>query len=266
MKIAVCIKAVPDPNQFGKIKIDPVKKTLIREGIDTVINPSDLHAIELAMQLKEKFSAEVSLFTMGPNYVDKQIREGLSYGADNAYLMSDRAFGGADTLATSYVLACGIRKAGDYDLIIAGNESADGATTHVPSQIGEWMNIPHIMEVVNCEFEDETTAIVRKKADDNFINFRVKLPAVLAVNKSINKVRLPNIKGIMSAKRKPLTVLGRADFDDMNDAYLGLSGSPTQNGDLKTISYARECEEIKGSSQDIAKAILEKLRPVVETL
>ena len=130
MKIAVCIKAVPDPNKTSDIRFDPETKNVIRDNLEMVINPTDLHAIELAVSLKEQHTAEVTVFSMGPPSTQKQLREALSYGIDEAVLLSDRAFGGADSLATSYTLAQSIRTCGDYDLVIVGNESSDGGTTN----------------------------------------------------------------------------------------------------------------------------------------
>lgn len=266
LNIVVCVKSVPNPEQYNNIIIDPVTKTLIRDSMSSVINPSDLHAIELAMQLKEKYGAEITLISMGPCDVEKQIRDGLSYGADQAYLLSDKRFGGADTLATSYCLAQGIQKIGKVDLILAGNESADGATTHVPSQIGEWLNLPHIMEVVDFDMCDDGSANVRKKSDNNYYDFKIQLPAVIAVSKSINNVRYPNMKGILSAKRKNITVLSVDDFEDLDERYVGLNGSPTKSGELKVVSFERNSTQLSGTSEEIAKAILKNIQPVINNL
>ena len=263
MKIAVCIKAVPDPNKTSDIRFDPETKNVIRDNLEMVINPTDLHAIELAVSLKEQHTAEVTVFSMGPPSTQKQLREALSYGIDEAVLLSDRAFGGADSLATSYTLAQSIRTCGDYDLVIVGNESSDGGTTNVPSQLGEWIGIPHMMEVVKCDYSGGDRISVRKKMDDDFMDFDVQLPAVIAVSKVINKVRYPNIKGIMTAKKKPLRILDKTSLDLLNPDYIGAAGSPTRNGELKELSFSRECEEFTGTPEEIAKSILAKIRPMV---
>ncbi|MBR0159777.1 MAG: electron transfer flavoprotein subunit beta/FixA family protein [Oscillospiraceae bacterium] len=262
MRIAVCIKSVPDPNKTSDIKFDPVTKNVIRDNLEMVINPTDLHAIELAMTLKERTGAEVVLFSMGPPAAQKQLRDGLSYGTDSAYLLSDRAFGGADSLATAYTLAKAIAYTGPFDLILTGNESSDGGTTQVASQLGEWLGLPHLMEIVKAEYTDGSMK-VQKKMDDDFADFEVALPAVLAVSKAVNKVRYPNIKGIMQAKKKPLTVLGAADLPGFEAHNAGSAGSPTSNGDLLEFSFERGCVEYAGTPEEIAKQILDRIRPYI---
>lgn len=131
---------------------------------------------------------------------------------------------------------------------------------HVPSQLGEWMGLPHLIEVVGCELQQDGTLDVRKKMDENYMDFQVKLPAVIAVSKSINTVRYPNIRGIMAAKKKPLTVFSCAELDDLDPALAGMSGSPTRNGELKEFSFSRNCEELTGTPEEIAQTILAKLR------
>lgn len=263
LNIAVCVKSVPDPQQYSCIRLDPTTKTLVREGVDSVVNPVDKNAVELAIQLKEQVGGRVTLISMGPPDAQKQLRECLAYGANEAVLLSDRRFGGADTLATSYALSQGIKKAGTFDLILAGNESADGATTHVPSQIGEWLGIPHIMDVIGFTLTEDKTAVVRKKAEGMYYDFEVRLPVVIAVSKEINKVRTPNMKGILSAKRKPLSVYTAEDFPEIDPDAIGLSGSPTQNGELHEVSFGRQAKQIKGSAEEIAEEIYSIIKPII---
>ena len=141
MNIAVCIKSVPDPQYYEKITIDPESKRLVRDGIPAIINEADLHAMEAALRLKEACGGEIIVISMGPPAAKKQLVEALAMGADRAFLISDRKVGGADSLATSYTLAKTIETTGQYDVIFTGSESADGATAHVPSQIGVWMGM-----------------------------------------------------------------------------------------------------------------------------
>lgn len=249
MKIAVCMKAVPNSEQYDKIKLDPVKKTIVRDGIDTVINTADLHAIELAMQLKEKHGGKVTLVSMGPSNAVPKLREGLSYGCDEAYLISDRKFGGADSLATSYTLAKSLEKIGSFDLILLGNASEDGATAHVPSQLGELMNLPHLTDITAFEMESETQVRVKKSIGNGIAEFQVELPAVIGVDRKINKVRHPNVMGIFTAKNKPLTTLTAESFDNLDESKLGLVGSPTQPGEYRDIEYGRECLELKDATE-----------------
>ena len=141
MNIIVCIKQVPDTNE---VKLDPVKGTLIRDGVPIIIDPDEKALLEAALQLKEQTGATIKVVSMGPPQADAALREALAMGADEAYLISDRAFGGADTLATSYTVATGIKKVGDYDLIIAGRQAIDGDTAQVGPQIAEWLGIPNV--------------------------------------------------------------------------------------------------------------------------
>ena len=145
MNIAVCVKPVPDSKQYEKITIDPVTKTWNRCGIPMIIGDLDKHALEAALSLRDTFQGKVTVFSMAPETTKENVLEALGMGADEAYLLSDRAFAGADTLATSHTLAAAISKTGPYDLIITGNESDDGSTGQVSAQIGEWLGIPHIM-------------------------------------------------------------------------------------------------------------------------
>lgn len=252
LNIAVCMKAVPNSEQYDKIKLDPVRKTVVREGIDSVINSADLHAIELAMQLKEKAGGKVTLISMGPSSAQVQLREGLSYGCDGAYLISDRKFGGADSLATSYTLAASIEKIGTFDLILLGNVSEDGATAHVPSQLGELLNLPHITDVVGFEIADEAAVNVKKETGNAIQEYRVELPAVFGIDRKLNQVRRPSVMGIFSAKNKPLTTLTAADFENLDESRLGLAGSPTQAGSYRDVQYGRECVELKDAADLLA--------------
>lgn len=249
LKIAVCIKVVPNPDQYNLIQLNPETKTLIRSGVDSVINSADLHAIELALQLKATYGGRITLISMGPNSIEPQLREGLSYGCDEAVLVSDRKFGGADSLATSYTLAETVRKLGGFDLILLGNASEDGATAHVPSQLGELLELPHITDVSAFEVENETCVRVKKEVGGAIHEYRVSLPAVFGVTRRLNKVRHPSVMGIFGAKNKPLVTLTAADFDGMDESRLGLTGSPTQPGEYRNVTHSRTCKELSGVAE-----------------
>ena len=262
MKIAVCVKSVPDPDYYDQIVIDPINKTLQRAGIPAVINVSDKHAIEAALQLKEKHGGEITLISMGPPAVEQQLREALAMGADEAFLLSDRKVGGADTLATSYALSKVIEKTGPYDLILAGNESADGATSHVPSQIGEWLGIGSLCSVLSVDMDgDNFTAT--KKFENGTAKFCLSSPCVIAVNQRINKVRLTNMMAILKAKKKPLTVFSAADLPDLDEQYIGLSGSPTQNGELHMVESTKSCTMLEGTEEETAVMIYDRIKQFV---
>lgn len=263
MNIAVCIKSVPDPDYYDQIKIDPVNKTLQRAGIPAVINVADKHAIEAALQLKEKYGGEITVVSMGPPSVEQQLREALAMGADRAFLISDRKVGGADTLATSYVLSKLLEKTGSYDLILAGNESADGATSHVPAQIAEWMNIGHVCSTQSIQMENENF-IAAKKFENGTAIFKLQIPCVVAVNHRINKVRLTNMMAVLKAKKKPLTVLNAADIEDLNEDFIGLKGSPTQNGELHMVESTKNCKMLEGNEEEAAELIAEKIKSLLK--
>lgn len=252
MKIAVCLKVAPNPDQYNLIKLDPETKTLVREGIDSVISSTDLHAIELALQLKSKFGGSISLISMGPPSNAKQLREGLSYGCDNAWLLSDRKLGGADALATSYTLYKGIEKAGGFDLVLLGNASDDGSTAHVPSQLGEWLGLPHVTDVLSFEMDTPEYALVKKELDNGVNEYKVTLPAVIGVTKRLNKVRHPSVMGIFQAKNKPMTVLAADDMEGLDEGRIGLAGSPTQAAGYRDVAFGRECVEIEGKDAEKA--------------
>lgn len=263
INIAVCIKSVPNPDYYNRMTIDPVKKTLVREGIPSVINETDMHALELALSLREKFGGEVTVVSMAPPEAKEQLFEALAFGADKAYLLSDRRVGGADTLATSYTLSVLLKSIGKFDLILAGNESADGATAHVPSQLGEWLAMPHMTDAVNLTMESETIVQVTKQLENGCANYKIKLPAVIAVKKKINEVRYLTAKGILTAKNKPIKILNRDDLLDLDDALIGYEGSPTQAGKLVTVEYKRNGELIEGNEEKIAETILEKINAII---
>jgi electron transfer flavoprotein beta subunit len=258
LNIAVCVKPVPDSEYYDKITIDPKTKRVNREGIPTIINTMDKHAIEAALQLKEKNGGKVTVFTMAPDSAVENLRRVLAMGVDEAFLCSDRALGGADTWATSYTLYKAIEKTGKYDIILLGNETEDGGTAQVPSQLGEWMSLPHITNVMSINHEGEAV-IVERKTDNGRIRYKMALPAVLAVIREINEPRIPNVMGILKAKNKPLTIFRVEDLD-VNPDFIGLVGSPTQPGDIFAPDMSRKSEEIAGEPEEIADRIIAEIK------
>jgi electron transfer flavoprotein beta subunit len=278
LSIAVCIKPVPDPAHYDKIRIDPVRKTVVREGIPTIINPSDKHAIEAALQLRGEGDT-VTVITMAPPNAAETLRDALAMGADAAILLTDRAFAGADTWATSYTLAAGLRKAGVFDIVVTGTESADGATTQVPAQLAEWLGWPHLWNVVKIEkigaeslkvrtkAENEWSdyqiglpcLLVRTKAENEWSDYQIGLPCLLAVSRESNKPRLTSLMGVMKAKKKSLTVWTRADLD-VEDGSLGIGGSPTQPGAIFEPEMGRKGIALTGDAEEIVNVLVEKLR------
>ncbi|HJA99405.1 MAG TPA: electron transfer flavoprotein subunit beta/FixA family protein [Candidatus Alistipes avicola] len=223
MKIVVCIKQVPDTTE---IKLDPVKGTMIREGVPSIMNPDDKGGLEMALQLKDKFGAEVTVLTMGPMQAEAILREAFAMGADKAILLSDRKFAGADTLATSNTLA-GALRALDYDLIITGRQAIDGDTAQVGPQIAEHLDLPQVTYVEDLQFDGKKTFTVRKATEDGYQILEVDAPCVLTVLSSANKARYMSVRGIVEAFDKPIETWG---FDNItvDESKIGLNGSPTR--------------------------------------
>ncbi|MBR5984105.1 MAG: electron transfer flavoprotein subunit beta/FixA family protein [Bacteroidales bacterium] len=257
MNIAVCVKPVPDSKYYDQIKIDPVTKTWDRSGIPTVISDLDKHALEAAISIKEKHGGKVAVFTMAPPTMKDTIMQALGMGANEAYLISDRAFAGSDTLATSNILAAAIRKAGNFDLVITGNESDDGSTAQVSAQLGEWLEMPHVMNVTKIDC-DGNSIFVTAKQDNGSIDYEIGLPAVVGVTRKVNKPRFVSIMGLMKAKQKPFNVFTANDIEpDPN--FVGLKGSPTQPGGIASPEMGRKSEKIDGTPEEIAKRIVDEL-------
>lgn len=257
--IAVCIKPVPDPQYYDKITINPVTKTITREGIPTIINPVDKNALEAALQVREKSGGRVTVITMAPPNARENLREALAMGADEAVLLSDRAFAGADTLATSYTLARGLIKTGSFNLIFTGTESADGATSQVPAQLAEWLEMAHLWNVREFSVNDSGEIKAKIKIENGSIEYLVKMPALLAVSRDINKPRYTSIMGVMKAGKKPLTVYGSSDLE-LDSAFIGLKGSPTQPGNIYTPSLGRKGRLVEGDPEEIAAFLVSRIR------
>ncbi len=222
MKIVVCLKQVPDTNQ---VKIDPVTGTLVREGVPSIINPEDKNALEEALRLKDENGATVTVISMGPPQAEAALREAMAMGADDAILISDRAFAGADTLATSYALAGALKKL-DYDLILAGRQAIDGDTAQVGPEIAEHLAIPQITYVEKVDVEGDTLK-VRRALENGYEILKVQTPCLLTAIKELNEPRYMNMKNIFGVFDKEVKVWS-ADDIDVDKALLGLKGSPTK--------------------------------------
>lgn len=257
MKIVVCIKQVPATNDA---KIDPETKRIIREGQKAILNPFDTYALEEGVRLKEKFGGEVIAITMGPPKAEAVLREAISAGADRGILLSDRAFGGSDTWATSYVLAKAIEKIGDVGLVICGKQAIDGDTAQVGPGIAahlDWMQATYVMAVEHVEASGIT---VKRMHEEGFDVCELQLPAVLTVVKDINTPRIPTLKGRLAAQKSEIPVWKPEDIGADHDK-IGLNGSPTrvvktQPPDPRQTSTIR----IEGTPQECARALVRELR------
>lgn len=259
LKMVVCIKPVPSPDQYHHVRLDPKTKSLIREGIPTVINPLDKNALEAALQLREKHGGEVIVISMAPPAAEENLREALAMGADRAFLLSDRAFAGSDTLATSMVLAGAIKKIGPVDLVLTGNESADGGTSQVSAQLGEWLGYPHLMHGCGIEVTDQGGLRVETHREQARVVYMMKMPGVVSVVRTINKPRFTSLMGVISSRNKPLVTLSSSDLP-LDKAFLGLEGSPTRAGDIYQPDLTRRCLPWEGAPDDVAAALIQKLR------
>ena len=250
MNIVVCLKQVPDTTE---IKIDPVKGTLIREGVPSIMNPDDKGGLELALRLKDQFGANVTVISMGPPQADVMLREAYAMGADRAILLSDRKFAGADTLATSYALS-GLCRVLDYDLIIAGRQAIDGDTAQVGPELAEHLGLPQITYVVDAKMQDNGKLLVHKENEDSTQVLEVEGKCLLTVLASAFELRYMSVSGIMEAYNKEVEVWS-ADKIDVEETKLGLAGSPTKvfqsfpkamkaPGDLHDVSEEQAVELI----------------------
>ena len=223
MDIVVCLKQVPD---VPSIRIDQQRMTIIREGVESIINPLDYVALEAAWDLRNREGGQVIALTMGPPQSEAALREALALGADEAVLLSDRAFAGSDTWSTSYTLAAGIKKLGACDIVLCGKQAIDGDTAQVGPGVAQFLDMPQVTYVRKLDVEG-AEAVAQRMMEDGYDVVRVPLPALFTVVKEINEPRLPSLKGKMRAKKADINVWTQADLD-VDPAELGLDGSPTR--------------------------------------
>ncbi len=253
MNIVVCIKQVP---ASSNVKVDPETGVLIRNGIDSKMNPYDLFALETALALKDEFSATVTAVTMGPNSAKAVLKEAIYMGADKGVLISDRRFAGADVLATSYTLSSAIKSIGDYDLIICGKQTTDGDTAQVGAEIAEFLNIPHFSNINDIRLNGKKLDFQCDLANTK-LSATIDLPCLICTDDNINTPRLPSYKRKKATQQKEelITVLSLDDFADRNPENYGLSGSPTQVEKIFPPDKSSEHIVFKGDSKKLAKDI-----------
>jgi len=262
LDMVVCIKQVPDPEHFDRIRIDPASGTIRRAGIPAVTNAVDRHAVEEALRIRERFGGTVTVMTMGPPQARKTVEDALAMGADRGAVLCDAAFAGADTLASSCVLAAGVKLLGRFDLVLCGNESADGATGQVPVQMAEFLDVPHVACAEKIEVLDERRAVVERVIEGGRLRIETSLPAVIAVVKAINTYRLPTVFGIMDAAKKDILEWGCAACASagVDACDMGLRGSPTRVAGVFESPQRRSAEMLTGEPQDVAAELIRRLR------
>ncbi|MCX5778051.1 MAG: electron transfer flavoprotein subunit beta/FixA family protein [Elusimicrobia bacterium] len=256
MHIVVCIKQVPNTTN---VQIDATTGTLKREGVEAIINPFDEYAIEEAIRLKERFGGKTTVITMGPPQAEQALRDTLARGIDNAILVSDRAFAGADTWATSYALAQAIRTLGDYDLIICGKQATDGDTAQVGPGVAEMLNIPHVAYVKKIEEASNGSMKVERMMEDGYDLIETPLPALITVVKEINTPRLPSLRGLMNAKKAQIPHWN-AETIKAEKLNIGLTGSPTQVLKIFSPPLRPGGEMLQGSLEQVAEQLVAKLK------
>ncbi len=256
MKILVCVKQVPDTNE---VKIDPVKGTLIRDGVPSILNPDDANALEAALQIKDQNKdVTVAVLTMGPPQASYMLRECLAMGADEAYLLSDRAFGGADTCATSTTIAAGIHKVGNVDVVFAGRQAIDGDTAQVGPQVAERLGIPVVTYVEDIELGDGKVT-VHRQMEDGYEVIEVQTPCLLTCVKELNEPRYMSIGKIVDAYKKEIPVWNHLDVE-LDPKDCGLNASPTQVFRSFTPPAKGKGEMLSGSIDEMSSKLVDKLK------
>ncbi len=260
LHIIACVKVVPKPEE---VKVNPENWTIERDGVRSEINPPDMNVLELALALKEEHGGKVSIVAMGPPMFDPYLRLALAMGADEAYLLSDRAFAGADTLATSYVLAQGIRKIGEFDLILCGEESSDGATAQVPPGVAEWLNTSQITYAEDLEIMPESGMVkATRELAGGYEVIQVPLPCTASVKVGANEPRFMDMERKAWANTEGPVAIWNAQDIEVDPEMIGISGSPTiVDGVAQAEATERKREFLKGTPEERTKALIERLRP-----
>lgn len=259
MNIIVCIKQVPDTTD---VKINPETNTLVREGVKSIINPFDMYAIEAGVRLKEQTGGKVTVISMGPPQAEAALREAISMGADEGVLVSDRAFAGSDTWATSYTLSQAIRKCAPFDVIVCGKQASDGDTAQVGPGIATHLDIPQVTYVKKIEEIKDGVMRVERMMEEGYEVIETPIPVLLTVVKELNEPRLPSLKGMMKAKTAKIAVFGQADLN-CDTQKIGLCGSPTQVVKIFAPPHREGGQMLQGDVPDIAEKLVSLLKDEV---
>ena len=259
MNIIVCIKQVPGTTE---IKIDPKTNTLVREGVKSIINPFDTYALEEGVRLKERYNGKVTVITMGPPQAEEALRETISLGADEAILLSDRAFAGSDTWATSYVLSKAVAKITNYDIVICGRQTLDGDTGQVGPELSEMLKLPFVSYVSKVEEIKDKHIRVQRMIEEGHEVIETTLPAVITVVKEINVPRLPSLRGSMKAKTAKIPVWTAADIGAEVDKS-GIPGSPTRVVKIFFPKREHKSEIFQGTVEEQVAKLVERLEKII---
>ena len=252
MKILVCVKQVPGSNN---VEVDPVTGVLKRSGIPSKINPYDLYGIETALSLAERFGGTVETLTMGPPQAKEVIRETVCMGAQSGTVLTDRKFAGADVLATAYTISQGIRKCGEFDLIICGKQTTDGDTAQVGAEVAEYLEIPNVSNVLSIDDCRDGKLLLTTSLDDQIVTLTAPLPCLISVDGDINTPRLPSYKIRKTLTEESVKFLTFADFGDQDPDHYGLSGSATQVERIFPPEKLSQKHTIEGDADTQARAL-----------
>lgn len=254
MNIVVLIKQVPNTTE---VKLDPKTGNLIREGVETIINPDDLQAVEAAVALKDAHGGTVTVLTMGPPQAIDALSEAMGMGADKGILLSDRAFAGADTWATSHTLGKAIRHLGDFDLILAGRQAIDGDTAQVGPQVADFLGLPQVTYVFDIESVTDDRMIVKRRLEDGYERIECMLPALLTVIPGARSARYPVMGRLLAAcrERAPIEVWNAADIR-VTTSEVGLEGSLTQVMKTFAPKFERQSEILEGSTSEMVEKLV----------
>ena len=256
MKVVVLIKQVPDTTE---VRLDPRTGTLIREGVPSIINPEDKNALEEGLKLRESMAAKVIVVSMGPPQAEDALREALAMGADEAILLTDRVFAGADTWATATTLGLALKKIADVDLVLAGRQAIDGDTAQVGPQVAEYLKIPQITYVRELVIEDGKVK-AKRAVEDGYEEIEAQLPALLTITKEANMPRYPHAGAIMNAYREQKVIFWGVQDVDANEEQVGLKGSPTQVKRSFSPPPKEPGQVIKSAPAEAAKDMVAILR------
>jgi len=255
MRIIVPIKQVPETSA---VKMDEATGTMIREGVEAIVNPLDLYAIELAIRLREEHGGRVTAITMGPSSAEKALREAMAMGCDDAVLISDKAFAGSDTWATSFVLAAAVRKLGAADMIVCGERATDGDTGQVGPATAAFLDLPAVTYASKIVEVNDATAQVHRLVEDGYEVLEVDLPALLTVVKEAAEPRLPTLRGKRKARAADIPRWTPAELG-VKPEDVGLTASPTRVVKIFRPKVARECVKVTASDDKTIETAVDGL-------
>ncbi len=257
MNIIVLVKQVPDTTD---VKLDPKTGNLIREGMTSIINPDDLHAIEAALRLKEAGEGTVTAVTMGPPQAVDALSEAIGMGADTGILLTDRAFAGADTWATSYALGMAIQKIGEYDLILCGRQAIDGDTAQIGPQVAEFLGLPQVSYVFDIKAVHGNKMVVKRRLEEGYEKIQCALPALLTVTGELNRPRYPVVGRMIDACREkaPVKLWNAADIR-VRTLDVGLDGSLTNVINTFSPKGRRQGKILKGDPKEVVQELVRGL-------